>query len=262
MKLYAAAGALLLVPGTALCDLAEVRSRGTLRVLMVPVSPSDEFFASPGGTLPGLDREVLDGFCALQHLKIEAVPSKGWDALVPDLQARRGDVIAGRFTVTEARRKAIEFTSEVFPTRDVVLTRKPHRPVTTLEEFRKEKVGTVKGSSMQEAVVQAGVPASNIDDSIAAGGLPAALKDGRVGAVVLGIESAIAARRDDREIELGLLLGRPGSLAYGVRRGDGELLKALDAYIDNLRHTSTWSRLVVKYFGDQAPDVLRKARGD
>jgi ABC-type amino acid transport substrate-binding protein len=59
---------------------------------------------------------------------------------------------------------------------------------------------------------------------------------------------------------MGLFLGPPTSLAYGVRRGDGELLKALDEYIENLRRTTTWSRLVVKYFGEMAPDVLKKAR--
>jgi hypothetical protein len=37
-------------------------------------------------------------------------------------------------------------------------------------------------------------------------------------------------------------------------------LKALDEYIENLRRTPTWSRLVVKYFGERAPDVLKKAR--
>jgi ABC-type amino acid transport substrate-binding protein len=253
---------LLALPGIALCDLPEAKTRGTLRVLMVPVAPSDEFFASQGGPRPGLDREILEGFSSFEHLKLEVVVAKGWDALVPDLMAGKAELIAGRFTATDARKKVIAFTTEVFPTRDVVLTRNPHRPVTTLEDLRKEKVGTIRGSSMSEAVFQAGVPASHVDDSIPAGGLPGALKDGRAGAVVLGIESAIAARRDDPEIELGLLLGHPGSLAYGVRKDEPELLKALDAYIDNVRHTATWNRLVVKYFGEQAPEVLRRARGD
>jgi hypothetical protein len=35
---------------------------------------------------------------------------------------------------------------------------------------------------------------------------------------VLGIERAIAAQREDAQIELGAFLGPPGSLAYGVRK--------------------------------------------
>ena len=241
-------------------DLPEIRARGSLKVLHVPVSQDDEFFPSPGAARPGFDRELLQGFCTLEHLTLEVVPSKGWDTLIPALGEGKGDVIAGRFTVTEARQKLILFTSEVFPTRNAVMTRRPHSAVATLEAFRHEKVGTIRGSSMAEAVVAAGVPPSNIDDSVLAGHLPDALKEGKVTAVVFGIESAIAARRADPEFEIGLLLGRAGSLAWGVRRDEPLLLKGLNDYIENVRHTSTWNRLVVKYFGEQAPEILRRAR--
>jgi ABC-type amino acid transport substrate-binding protein len=145
--------------------------------------------------------------------------------------------------------------------RNVVMTRKPHPPVATVEALRQEKVGTIKGSSMAEAV-RAVVPVANVDDSIPPGGLPGALAAGKVTAVVLGAESAIAAKRHDAEIELGTFVGPPRSLAYGVRRQDAALLQALNEYIDNVRRTPTWSRLVVEYFGDAAPEILRKARAN
>jgi ABC-type amino acid transport substrate-binding protein len=243
----------------AVADLSEVKSRGALRVLVVGVRSGDEFFA-PAGAQPGFDREVLEGFAGLQRVRLEVVRVSSWDALIPDLLADRGDLIAGRFTVTESRKKLIAFTSEVFPTRNVVLTRRPHRVVRTIAELREEKVGTVKGTSLAEAVAAAGVPPANVDSSVASGTLPAALKSGQVGAVVLGVENAISAQRADPALQLGLFLGPPTSLAYGVRKGDAELLKVLDAYIENLRRTPTWSRLVVKYFGEMAPNVLKKAR--
>jgi hypothetical protein len=36
----------------------------------------------------------------------------------------------------------------------------------------------------------------------------------------------------------------------------------LNDYITNLRRSPTWNRLVVKYFGASALDVLKKARGE
>jgi len=45
-----------------------------------------------------------------------------------------------------------------------------------------------------------------------------------------------------------------------VRKGDSALLAALDAYVDNVRRSASWNRLVVKYFGDSAPEALRRAR--
>jgi polar amino acid transport system substrate-binding protein len=250
--------AFLVATSSRAIDLAEVKSRGGLRVLVVGVRSGDEFFA-PAGAQPGFDREVLAGFASLQRVRLEVVPVAGWDVLIPELLAGRGDLIAGRFTVTESRKKLIAFTSEVFPTRNVVLTRR-HRVVRTIAELREEKVGTVKGTSVAEAVAAAGVPPAHVDGSVPSGALPDALKSGQVSAVVLGVENAISAQRADPALQLGLFVGPPTSLAYGVRKGDAELLKALDEYIENLRRTPTWSRLIVKYFGESAPDVLKKAR--
>ncbi len=259
MKALAAVAALALaIPATA-ADLPEVTAKGGLRVIVMPLSATDEFFTVPPGTKPGFDREVLEGFARLHRIRLEVVAVDGWDNLVPALLQGRGDVIAGRFTVTDARKRQIAFTSEVFPSRNVVLTRKPHPALPTLEALRAEKVGTIRGSSMAEAL-RAAVPAANVDDSFAPGTLPAALVARKVGAVVLGIESAIAAQRQDPLIELGVFVGPPASLAYGVRKEDTALRKALDEYIENLRRTPTWSRLVVEYFGSAAPEILRKAR--
>jgi membrane-bound lytic murein transglycosylase F len=261
MKTFGLFLALAAALPVAAADFADVKAKGTLRVIVMPLSATDEYFPIPAGARPGFDREVLDGFAGLHRIKLEVVPVEGWDNLIPALLQGRGDVIAGRFTVTDTRLKQIAFTSEVFPSRNVVMTRKPHAPVATLEALRDEKVGTIKGSSMAEAV-RAVVPASNVDDSFPPGGLPGALVAGKVSAVVLGIESAIAAQRHDPEIELGAFVGPPRSLAYGVRKQDAALLQALNEYVDNLRRTPTWSRLVVEYFGSAAPEILRKARAN
>ena len=239
-------------------DLAAIKARGNLRVLSVVVNQDNVFMSDQPGI--GFDREVLEGFCRLHGLRLELVPLTSWGALIPALTGDRGDVIAGRFNVTPARRELIEFTAEVFPSRHVVLTRKPHKVVDSLEALRAERVGTVKGTSMAEAVAAAGVPAANVDDGIPTGTLPDALRSGRVGAVVLGVENGMEAQRKDPAIELGTFVGPPSSLAYGVRKEDTALLAALNDYIGNLRRSTTWGRLVVKYFGDSALDVLKKAR--
>jgi ABC-type amino acid transport substrate-binding protein len=244
----------LAVPAHA--DMPEIQKRGSLRVLAVD---EDLFLSLKPNTPPGFDREILEGFASLHHLKLQIVPLTSWDAMIPSLLEGKGDLIAGGYSITDARKKQIEFSSENFPSRKVVMTRKPHPPITTLEALRAAKVGTVKGTSMAEAVQGAGVPESNLV-YLPTGTLPDALKTGKAEAVVLGVEHAILAQRDDPAIELGVFVGKPGSLAYGLRKGDTALRAALDEYIENVRKTPTWSRLVVKYLGNSAPDILRKAR--
>jgi len=241
-------------------DLPELKTRGTLRVLAVVSPENPHFVALNAGTPTGFDVEILDGFARLQGLKLQVVPESTWDGLIPALLKARGDLIAGGFTDTESRRAQIAFSSEVFPTRSVVLTRRPHRPIHTLAELRAERVGVIKGTSMVQAVLAAGVPAAQLDDSLASGSVPEALRSGRVGVAVDGIEAALTARRADPELEIGVFLGQPESLAYGVRKTSPRLLAALNEYVANVRRTPTWSRLAIQYFGDAAPEILKKAR--
>jgi membrane-bound lytic murein transglycosylase F len=254
----AVAGLLLAASSAAAADLPEIKADGTLRVLAVVRNQEDVFMSQQPGV--GFDRELLEGFCGLHKLRLELVALPSWGDLIPALNQGKGDVIAGRFNVTTARREEIAFTSEVFPSRHVVMTRRPSPVIGSIEELRQVRVGTVRGTSMAEVVAAAGVPPANLDDGIATGTLPDALRSGRVAAVVLGVENAIEARRKDPEIELGTFVGPPSSLAYGVRKRDTALKAALDEYIVNVRRSPTWSRLVVKYFGESAAEVLRKAR--
>jgi membrane-bound lytic murein transglycosylase F len=249
----------LLAAGLAGGDLPDIRERGVLRVLVVDGSP--EFYAvrSGAGAPAGLDRELLDGFARLQRLEIVTVEIPSWDELVPALIDGRGDLVAGGVTATANRQKLIDFTAEVFPTRHVVLTRKPHRVVRNVEELRVERVGTIKGTSMADIVASVGVPAANVDDSFPSGGLPAALRENRFTACVDGLEEALVVQRTDPDLQIGAFVGPRQSLAFGLRKGTPELRRSLDEYLGNVRKTPTWSRLVVKYFGVTALDILKKA---
>jgi membrane-bound lytic murein transglycosylase F len=257
VRLLAAA---LLAAWLPAADLPQVKERGTLRVLVVFSDEEYFFFSAKPGTPPGFDQELLTGFADLQKLKLEVVPVTGWDALIPWLLKGKGDLIAGGFTATDTRRKQIAFTTEVFPTRNVVITRKPHRVVATLAQLKEEKVGTIRGTSMAEDLSTAGI--QRVDVSLEAGQFVRALRDNKITAAVDGVEAALRAKLADPELQIGMFLGPPRSLAYGVRNEDAELLRTLDAYVGNLRKTPAWSRLAVKYFGEAAPEILREARKD
>jgi membrane-bound lytic murein transglycosylase F len=254
----ACVGAWLLAAGAAGADLAEIQKRGTLRVVVVDGSPA--FFRLQPGADPGFDRELLDGFAALHKLTVQPVTAPSWNALLPWLLEGKGDVVAGGVTLTPARAKQIDFTTEVFPSRHVVVTRKPNRVVERIEQLREERVGTIKGSSMAEVIATLGVPAANLDEGLVSGGAPDALRKGRITATVSGIEDAFLYQRADPAIQIGMFVGPAASLAFGVRRDSPKLKAALDEYVGNVRRTPTWSRLVLKYFGDQAPELLKKAR--
>jgi ABC-type amino acid transport substrate-binding protein len=258
--IVSAVTSLLLAEPLAAQDLPLIKQRGTLRVLAVMVGHGPEFLTETPGLPPGLDREILDGFARSQQLKVQIIPATGWDALAPGVAKGDADLIAGRVTATEARRKIVDFTTEVFPTRTVVVTRKPTRIVRTLDELRAEKVVTVKGTSMAADAAALGVTVTNIDLGVLPGDLREALRSGKGTAILWTVENVILAQRQDPDIQIGMFLGPPASLAYGVRKNSPQLLHALNQHLALLRQTGTWNRLVVKYFGPSAPEILEKVK--
>jgi ABC-type amino acid transport substrate-binding protein len=247
-------------------DLPEMRQNGKLVALVAgdpnaPGAPS-RFVAKQGSDFIGIEGEILAGFARQQKLELELVYVPSWEMLVPSLLRKKADLIAGGMTNTEERRKVIEFTAETFPTRDVVVTRKPHRVVQTIEQLREEVVGVAIGTSYVEAAKAAGVPPKNLKilgDNASTADL---MRSGAITATVQGVEFALAPQEEDPTLQLGMFLGPPQSIAMGIRKEDQQLLSALNDYIGNLRKTPTWNRLVVKYFGDRAVEVLRRARGE
>ena len=264
-RLAAALALLLVASGSSALDLDEVKARGRLRVLTVSTGTATGttvFFMSADPAHPGgIEYELLQGFAKLHKLELTVVPVPSWPDLIPSLLAGKGDLIGGDFAVSEARRKQIDFTSETLPTRTVIVTRKPSPPVTTPERLRTLRVGTVRGSVMVDQLLAAGVPADKVvelkDESVTE-----VLKSGQADARAIPVEVALMVMTRDPDLELGMYVGAPSSLAFGVRKGDTHLRDALSDYLANTRRTATWNRLLVKYLGPSAADILKKARAD
>jgi ABC-type amino acid transport substrate-binding protein len=241
-------------------DLPEIAARGSLRVL-VSADEAPEWFALRPALSPGFERELLEGFGRLHHLKLEPVPVAAFDDIIPALLSGRGDVIAG-INVTDQRRKVVAFTAEVMPSRHLVVTRKPRHRVRDEDALRRERVGTVAGTTWAEAARRAGVPAGRLETFESSGQALTALREDRVGAIIVSLADFILYARGDGQLEAGLLLGPPGSAAWAVRPADAALRDALSTYLGNLRRSGSWSRMVIQYFGDDALQLLGRAGQD
>ena len=235
-------------------DLAQIKKRGVLRTLVRPGRP--ELFTTEAGAPPGLEHEILLGFAKRHGVKLEAVAVASQAARLTDLLGSKGDVIG--LTNTAFLGEPIAFSSEIIPTRFVVVTRKPHRVVKTLQELYKEKIGVVKGADNVDVLIGAGVPAAQIHDEFVAPAV--ALKEGKLTALVWAVDKAVLFQQKDPSYQLGMFVGPPAGRAFAVRREDKELLAALNQHIEILRSTDVWNRLLVKYFGTTAQDVLRMGR--
>jgi len=246
-----------LAGGTALAaDLADLKARGTLRVV-VAADEAPETFDAKGGARPGFERELVESFAHLQGLKVEVVQAKGYPDRIPLLLAGKGDVIVAIFDTPE-RRQQVAFTSEVMPTYTVAVSLAPRAAPRTLDELRREKVGVKRGTAPADELPAVGVVSPRAFGSSKE--MVAALEAGEVTALVLPISEFALASKGEKRLSAGVAVGASGSIAWAVRREDGALRGALDAHLANVRKSASWNLLLVKYFGEQAPLVLGRRR--
>jgi ABC-type amino acid transport substrate-binding protein len=239
---------------SAASDLPEAKRRGLLRAI-VAADEAPETFALGAGGDPGFERELLEGFVRLEGMTLAPVPAKGYADRIPMLRRGEGDLIVAIFD-TEDRRRLVDFTVEVMPTHNVAVTLSPRPPVATLVELRSLRVGVVKGTKPAETALEAGIAPAALTGFATREDLVDGLQRGQVLAVILPVsELAVCAKRVTG-LQAGTTVGPRGKVAWAVRKEDRALRDALDRYLGNVRRGPTWSRLIVKYFGDQALSVL------
>jgi polar amino acid transport system substrate-binding protein len=239
-------------------DLDEIRARGTLRVLAAADEDPAWFSTLPTGE-PGFEREVVEGFARVHKLTLQPVPVERWAEAIPSLLKGRGDVLVG-VNETEERKKLVDFTTELVPARNVVVTRKHAAPEPTLADLPRERIAVVPNTTWWQATVAAGVPVSRLVSVADVEGALEAVRTGKASAAVMDIVDFFLQRRRDPELRLGPSLGTAISSAWAVRKGDRALREALNAYLADLRKSPAWSRLLVKYFGDDALAILGRDR--
>src|SRR5262245_4059589 len=160
MRITAVLLALVLHATSAFADLAELKARGTLR-LIAAADEQPETFSFKDGTEPGFERELLEGFARLQGLKVETVSAKTYADRIPLVIGGSGDVIVAIF-VTDERRRQIAFSEEVMPTHNVVVTLGPGPAATRMEDLKGQRIGVVSGTASVEETLAAGIPAANL----------------------------------------------------------------------------------------------------
>jgi len=252
----AVALAMELVAGTARAADRGPAPTASLRVL-VPADEMPEMFSFESRGLPGLERELVEGFCRLNDLRLEIVRVSAFEELIPMLQRGEGDLITG-LVDTEARRQKVAFSGEVYPVRHMAVTRRPGPLARRVDALRALRVGVIPGTTWEQAVADAGVPKARRVAFRDADAVLAGLRAGQVDAVVMTVFDFALAKRHDPELEAGVFVGKTGAAAFAVRLADARLLEAMNGYLRGMQQAR--QSLMFKYLSDDALTLIAQAR--
>ncbi|AAU49280.1 ABC transporter substrate-binding protein [Burkholderia pseudomallei] len=250
MAAHAVVTATALAAGSAFAaDLKEIR-------FGVEASYAPFEYKTPDGKLAGFDIDIGNAVCA--KLKVKCVwVENAFDGLIPALQARKFDAINSDMTITEQRRKAIDFTDPIYTIPNQLIAKKGSGLLPTTASLKGKRIGVLQGT-IQEAYAKkrwapAGVevvPYQTQDlayEDLKSGRLDATFQDSEAGAKGFlskpqGAGFAFAGDHvSDAEI-LGTGVG------FGMRKNDAQLKSAVNQALKELKADGTIDGLAKKYF--------------
>src|SRR5437588_110786 len=97
-------------PAVAKLVPAAVKSKGTLTVAADASYAPNEFIASDGHTVVGMDADLMKALGAVMGLNVKII-NVPFASIIPGLQAGKYDVGASSFTDTKAREKTVDFVT-------------------------------------------------------------------------------------------------------------------------------------------------------
>ncbi|BBE08318.1 cationic amino acid ABC transporter periplasmic-binding protein [Mycoavidus cysteinexigens] len=228
------------------------------KVIRFGVDPSYPPLESkgPDGKVQGLDIELGAALCA--QLQAQCIwVEQDFDSMIPALKGRKFDAILSSMTITEPRKKQIDFSNKLFdaPARMVALADAKLTP--DAKVLRDKRIGVQQGTTAETYAKRQWAPRGVTIISYA--------NQDQVYADLLS-KRLDASLQDEIQAEVGFLKTPRGQgfafagpsikdpetlgqgIAIGLRKGDTDLKEQLNQALAEIRQNGTYQKLTHKYF--------------
>jgi lysine-arginine-ornithine-binding protein len=212
-------------------------------------------FVDASGTLQGFDVDIANALC--EKMKAECtIVAQDWDGIIPGLIAKKYDAIVASMSITEERKKQVDFTSKYYNTPAKFIAKKGAGVEITKEGLTGKIIG-VQVSTIHEnfardnfgdvAEIKAYDTQENANLDLVAGRVDVLLADS------VALDEGFLKTDLGKDFEFvgpdftdKKWFGEGAGIA--VRQGEPALLEAFNAAIAEIRKDGTYKKIQDKYF--------------
>ncbi len=237
---------------TTMTGMAQAKDWKTVRFGIEGAYPPFSWTESDG-SLKGFDVDMANALCKEMQVKCKIVP-QDWDGIIPSLLARKYDAIIAAMSITEERKKRVDFTGKYAQIPNKFIAKKDAN--LDFSDLNGVKIGVQRATTHDKYLTDNYGKKVNI---VRYGSFDEAyldLANGRIAAVLgdaSALEEGVINKAGGEGYEfVGPSLTDPKWFGEGmgiaVRKQDKELTKKLDAAIMSLREKGIYQEIAAKYF--------------
>jgi glutamine transport system substrate-binding protein len=205
-----------------------------------------------GDEYKGIDIELINAIAEKQGFEIELSPMD-FGGIIPAMQAGQLDVAIAGMSITEDRKKIVDFSSPYFDAGLIVVVKDDNSTIKSVDDLKGKKVAVKKGTSGAKYAVdnaaKLGIEVVQFNDSpamfqeVANGNADALIEDYPV------ISYAIA----QKDLGLKIVGDRLNGDQYGIAvlKGENkELLEKINNGLADLKKDGTYDKILKTYLGE------------
>lgn len=214
-----------------------------------PNYPPFAYVDEKTGQPAGFDVDSLNWIAKKLNITIEHKPM-AWDGIIPSLLAKQIDMIGSGMSITEKRRKQVDFSDPYWQVSRVFLV--PANSSLTPKDILSKpiKLGVQRGTSEAEAIRTEKKEKGYPFEIRAYDSCPLAVEDllnGRIEAALMDSLPANDAISKGRAVKIAGTHGVPDDFGVAVRKGDTDLIKLINEGYKLLKADPYWKELQNKY---------------
>lgn len=227
-------------------DLSSIKSAGVLKIgtegAYSPYSYHDD-----SNKLTGFDVEIAALIAEKLGVKAEYEETK-WDSMVAGLDSKRFDVVINQVSITDERKAKYDFSTPYTYTRGALITKKDNTDIKTFEDLKGKKSAQSLTSNWADTAKGYGADIVSTDgfnqsiDLVVQGRADATLNDD------ITFYDYIK-QKPDANVQIAAKSDDVSKSAVLIRKGNSDLVKAVNQALSELESDGTLSELSNRYFG-------------
>lgn len=240
---------------------ADVDEKEETGGVLTRIEESNELNVAFEGTYPPFnftnDKDEFQGFDVdisneiAKRLGVEAnfIATK-WDGLIGGLKADKFDIIIGQMSVTEERKKSVDFTDPYVITGSVLITREDTNDITKLEDIKGKKVGVGGGTTFEE--VANSVEGADVKLYKAVSDYIQDLTNKRLD-VIINDQLLISYNIQEQNLPIKIAsdILNKDEIGMAVNKGNEDFLEKVNTALSEMKEDGTYNEIYKKWFGTE-----------
>ena len=200
----------------------------------------------------GFDVDISNELAKRLGVKAEFVATK-WDSLIGGLKSDKFDIIIGQMTVTEERKKSVDFTDPYVVTGSVLVTREDTDDIKKLEDIKGKKVGVGGGTTFEE--VAKSVDGANVKLYKTVNDYVQDLTNKRLD-VIINDQLLMSYNIKENNLPLKITSDvlNKDEIGMAIKKGNEDFLKEMNKSLAEMKDDGTYNEIYKKWFGTEPLD--------